>query len=152
MAAVPIFAQTYSRLTADPIAAMTGSESVSPGSNSWWTFALQLFVGNLVAGAMWLTAAHIVERHRPSVRAENPMWSRVKNDLDKQATGLREEREKLGLFQGKLEIIGSKRHQLVTLAVELYRLAATEADRSRKTTALLNEFLSDDDNDKKPKP
>ena len=79
------------------------------------------------------------------------MWSRVKNDLDKQAAGLREEREKFGLFQGKLEIIGGKRHQLVTRAVELYRLAAAEADRSRKTTALLNEFLSDENNNN-PKP
>ena len=44
------------------------------------------------------------------------MWTRVKTDLDKQAFGLREEREKVGLFQGKLEIIGAKRDQLVTRA------------------------------------
>ncbi len=144
-AAVPVFAQTYSRITADPLVAMTSLDSVSHGSNSWWTFALQLLVGNLVAGAMWLTATQIVERHRPSVRAENPMWTRVKTDLDKQAFGLREEREKVGLFQGKLEIIGAKRHQLVTRAVELYRLAAAESERSRKTSALLNEFLDEND-------
>lgn len=148
-AAVPIFAQTYSRITADPLASMASLDGVSSGSNSWWTFALQLLVGNLVAGAMWLTATQIVERHRPSVRAENPMWTRVKTDLDKQAFGLREEREKVGLFQGKLEIIGAKRSQLVTRAVELYRLAAAESDRSRKTSALLNQFLDDKNN--KPK-
>ena len=149
-AAVPIFAQTYSRITADPLASMASLDAVSHGSSSWWTFALQLLVGNLVAGAMWLTATQIVERHRPSVRAENPMWTRVKTDLDKQAFGLREEREKVGLFQGKLEIIGAKRNQLVTRAVELYRLAAAESERSRKTTALLNQFL-DDKNNNKPK-
>jgi len=148
-AAVPIFAQTYSRLTADPLASMATLDAASHGSNSWWTFALQLLVGNLVAGAMWLTAAQIVERHRPSVRAENPMWTRVQGDLNKQAAGLREEREKVGLFQGKLEIIGAKRHQLVTRAVELYRLAAAESDRSRKTSALLNEFLDDNNKPKK---
>jgi hypothetical protein len=147
--AVPIFAQTYSRLTADPLASMATLEAASHGSNSWWTFALQLLVGNLVAGAIWLTAAQIVERHRPSVRAENPMWTRVKDDLDKQAAGLREEREKVGLFQGKLEIIGAKRHQLVTRTVELYRLAAAESERSRKTSALLNEFINNTNN--KPK-
>lgn len=149
-AAVPIFAQTYSRITADPLASMASLDAVSQGSNSWWTFALQLLVGNLVAGAMWLTATQIVERHRPSVRADNPMWTRVKTDLDKQAFGLREEREKVGLFQGKLEIIGAKRNQLVTRAVELYRLAAAESERSRKTSELLNQFL-DDKNNNKPK-
>jgi len=76
------------------------------------------------------------------------MWTRVKADLDKQAAGLREEREKVGLFQGKFDMIVSKRHQLVTRAVELYRLAAAESDRSRKTNALLNEFLDDDKNPK----
>jgi hypothetical protein len=145
IAAVPIFAQTYSRLAADPLAAMATLDTVSHSSNSWWTFALQLVVGNLVAGAMWLTAARIVEIHRPSVRAENPMWARVKGDLDKQAAGLREEREKVGLFQGKLDIIGAKRHQLVTRAVELYRLAAVESERSRKTASLLNQLLDDQD-------
>jgi hypothetical protein len=142
-AAVPIFAQTYSRIMADPLASMAVLETVSHGSNPWWTFALQLLVGNLVAGAMWLTATQIVELHRPSVRAENPMWTRVKADLDKQAAGLREEREKVGLFQGKLDIIASKRHQLVTRAVEFYRLAAAESERSRKTSAMLNEFIND---------
>jgi hypothetical protein len=150
--AVPIFAQAYSRLTADPLASMATLDAVSHGSNSWWTFALQLMVGNLVAGALWLTVTLIVERHRPSVRAENPMWTRVKGDLDKQAAGLREEREKVGLFQGKLEIIEAKRHQLVTRAVELYRLASAESDRSRKTSALLNEFLDDQDKHNKAKP
>ena len=149
-AAVPIFAQTYSRITADPLASMASLDAVSHSSNSWWTFALQLLVGNLVAGAMWLTATQIVERHQPSVRAENPMWTRVKTDLDKQAFGLREEREKVGLFQGKLEIIGAKRDQLVIRAVELYRLAAAESERSRKTSELLNQFL-DDKNNNKPK-
>lgn len=147
-AAVPVFAQTYSRIAADPIATMTSLEPASSGHNSWWTFALQLLVGNLVAGAMWLTATLIVERHRPSTRAENPMWTRVKADLDKQAADLREEREKMGLFQGKLQMIDSKRQQLVTRAVELFRLAAAESDRSRKTTAMLNEFITVNNNPK----
>lgn len=146
--AVPVFAQTYSRIAADPIATMTSLEPASSGHNSWWTFALQLLVGNLVAGAMWLTATLIVERHRPSTRAENPMWTRVKTDLDKQAADLREEREKMGLFQGKLQIIDAKRQQLVNRAVELYRLAAAESERSRKTTAMLNEFINVNNNTK----
>ena len=141
LVAVPVFAQTYSRLTADPISLMTGSGPSSAGPNSWLVFALQLLAGNLIAGAMWLTAAEIVEHHRPSVRVENPMWRRVKDDLDKQAAGLREEREKVGLFRGRLDIINAKRSQFVTRAVEMYRLAAAEADRSRKTGAMLNEFL-----------
>lgn len=149
-AAIPVFAQTYSRMTADPLAAMTSLDSAASSHNSWWTFALQLLVGNLVAGAMWLTATLIVERHRPSTRAENPMWTRVKTDLDKQAAGLREEREKVGLFQGKLQIIESKRQQLVTRAVELFRLAAAESERSRKTTAMLNEFINANNNPKQP--
>lgn len=141
VAAVPVFAQTYSRLTADPISLMTGNGPSSTGATSWLVFALQLLTGNLIAGAMWLTAAEIVEAHRPSVRVENPIWRRVKDDVDKQAAGLRQEREKVGLFQGKLEIIKAKRHQLVTRAVELYRLAAGDAERSRKTSALLTDFL-----------
>jgi hypothetical protein len=148
-AAVPVFAQTYSRISADPLAAMTSLEPASSGHNAWWTFALQLLVGNLVAGAMWLTATLIVERHRPSTRTENSMWTRVKTDLDNQAGDLREEREKVGLFQGKLVIIESKRQQLVTRAVELFRLAAAESERSRKTTAMLNEFINVNNNPKK---
>lgn len=152
-AAIPVFAQTYSRLSADPIALMTASQTASQGPNSGWTFALQLMVGNLVAGAMWLTASQIVESHAPSVRAESPIWRRVKDDLDAQATGLREEREKLGLFQGKLDVINSKRNLLITRAVEMYRLAAADAERARKTAALLNEFPADQsNNDKKRKP
>jgi vacuolar-type H+-ATPase subunit D/Vma8 len=77
----------------------------------------------------------------------------VKDDLDAQAVGLREEREKLGLFQGKLDVINSKRTQLISRAVEMYRLAAADAERSRKTAALLNEFPTDqNNNDKKRKP
>ncbi|MCG3148933.1 MAG: hypothetical protein PCFJNLEI_02385 [Verrucomicrobiae bacterium] len=135
--AVPVFAQTYSRLAVDPLISMTANETGSHGSNAAWTFALQLFVGNLVAGAMWLTAAQLVERHRPSVRAENPMWRQVRNDLDEQATAIREEHEKLGLSQGKLDIIAAMRSQLVTRAVEFYLVAAAECDHRRKMRAMM---------------
>ena len=57
------------------------------------------------------------------------------------------------MFQGKLDVINSKRTLLITRSVEMYRLAAADAERSRKAAALLNEFPADqNNNDKKRKP
>jgi hypothetical protein len=137
IAAVPVFAQTYSRLTADPLASMTASQTGAHDAGGWWIFALQLLVGNLVAGAMWLTAAQLVERHRPSVRSENPMWRQVKQDLDRYTAMLREEHEKLGLRQGDLDVIAAKRNDLLARAVEYYRLAVAEVAHRRKMQALI---------------
>lgn len=139
--ALPVFAKTYARMTIDPIALMTGEAGTTGTANSAWTFALQILTGNLIAGAMWLTAALLIERHRPSIRVENPTWRRVKDDLDAISNLLRKEREKLGLVQAGLARIEAERHQLVTRAVELFKLAATEAQRAQKTSALFDEFL-----------
>ncbi len=139
--ALPVFARTYARMTIDPVALMTGEAGTTGTSNSAWTFALQILTGNLIAGAMWLTAALLIERHRPSIRVPNPTWRRVKDDLDAISNLLRKEREKLGLVQAGLARIEAERHQLVTRAVELFKLAATEAQRAQKTSALFHEFL-----------
>jgi hypothetical protein len=139
--ALPVFARTYARMTIDPIALMTGEAGATGTANSAWTFALQILTGNLIAGAMWLTAALLIERHRPSIRVENPTWRRVKDDVDAISNLLRKEREKLGLVQAGLTRIEAERHQLVTRAVELFKLASTEAQRAQKTSALFHEFL-----------
>jgi hypothetical protein len=128
-------------MTIDPIALMTGEAGTAGAANSAWTFALQILTGNLIAGAMWLTAALLIERHRPSIRVENPTWRRVKDDLDAISNLLRKEREKLGLVQAGLIRIEAERHQLITRAVELFKLASTEAQRAQKTSALFHEFL-----------
>ncbi|MCX6927555.1 MAG: hypothetical protein NT154_30760 [Verrucomicrobia bacterium] len=139
--ALPVFAKTYARMTIDPIALMTGEAGTTGTANSAWTFALQILTGNLIAGVMWLTAALLIERHRPSIRVENPTWRRVKDDLGAISTLLRKEREKLGLVQAGLTRIEAERHQLITRAVELFKLASTEAQRAQKTSALFHEFL-----------
>ena len=139
--ALPVFAKTYARMTIDPIALMTGEAGTMGTANSAWTFSLQILTGNLIAGAMWLTAALLIERHRPSIRVENPTWRRVKDDLDAISNLLRKEREKLGLVQAGLTRIEAERHQLVTRAVELFKLAEPEAQRAQKASALFHEFL-----------
>jgi hypothetical protein len=47
----------------------------------------------------------------------------VKNDLDVISNLMRQEREKLGLVQAGLVRIDAERRELVTRAVELYKLA-----------------------------
>jgi hypothetical protein len=43
--------------------------------------------------------------------------------------------------QAGLIRIEAERHQLITRAVELFKLASTEAQRAQKTSALFHEFL-----------
>ncbi len=121
--ALPVFARMYARMTIDPIALMTGEVGSAGSVNSALTFALQIFTGNLIAGTMWLTASLFIERHRPSIRIENPAWRRVKDDLDVISNLMRQEGEKLGLVQAGLVRIDAERRELVTRAVELYKLA-----------------------------
>ena len=58
--ALPVFARTYARMTIDPVALMTGEAGNTGTANSAWTFTLQILTGNLIAGAMWLTAALLI--------------------------------------------------------------------------------------------
>jgi hypothetical protein len=116
---LPLFAQTYARMTADPIALMTGNTTTVGIQKAAWTFAFQILTGNLIAGFMWLMSALIIERHSP----KEPSWKRIKDDLDSLSALLRKEREKLGLVQAGLARIGAQRDQLVTCAVEQFKLA-----------------------------
>jgi hypothetical protein len=60
---LPLFAQTYARMTADPISLMTANTSSGSTQSAAWTFALQILTGNLIAGFMWLMSAAMIERH-----------------------------------------------------------------------------------------
>src|SRR6185503_19558461 len=95
------------------------------GPGAGWMFVLQILTGNLIAGAMWLTAAQLIERHWPPSRVESPAWIRVKRDLDKTSDLLRTEREKLGLVRAGFARVSAKRAELLTKASEMYKLAVS---------------------------
>ncbi|MCF7763188.1 MAG: hypothetical protein K9N62_05895 [Verrucomicrobia bacterium] len=124
--ALPAFAKTSVNMGLDPIARMTGEAPVQNAPNPAVAFILLIVAGNLIAGAISIAAIEEVNRHRMPHNIQNPVWAKLRRDLEANMTTSQPLRERLGLIRGRSTQINAAETVFTTEALELYRIAAAE--------------------------
>jgi hypothetical protein len=119
VAAVPVFALTYSNFAANPIDVLTG-QAAATGFSPVKVIALQIFLCGLASASLIISAWGIIEQHCQPAKVENPAWRRIKQDLDKISGILRKDRELLGFVEGKIMHLESERDKLIHDAIRLF--------------------------------
>jgi len=143
VAAIPMFAMTYSGFLREPVDVMAsgGVDRFSPAV----TIGSQIFLCSLAAGALVIFAFGIIEKHRGPVRMDNPAWLKIKQDLDEISRVLRKDRELLGFAKGKLDALMADLDRLLGEAVAAYWLARQpwelREQRARESADALDRML-----------
>jgi hypothetical protein len=119
VAAVPVFALTYSGFASNPIDILTG-QATATSFSPVKVIALQIFLCGLASASLLISAWGIIEQHCQPVKVENPAWRRIKQDLDKISDILRKDRELLGFVEGKIMHLESERDKLIHNAMRLF--------------------------------
>jgi len=119
VAAVPVFALTYSNFAADPVSVLTGQTAATSFSPVTVIIA-QIFLCGLASASLLISAWGIIEQHCQPAKVENPAWRKIKQDLDKISDILRKDRELLGFVEGKIMHLESVRDKLIHDAIRLF--------------------------------
>src|SRR5207249_1981865 len=87
------------------------------GNMNWMYIAITGLAETFIASGCWFVAEHIIERHRPSIRIDNPIYKKNVSELDKTAKAEAEQINLRDIIVAKMGTMDEARKKYVEEAV-----------------------------------